>query len=420
MSRPIIPDRDSSLNQHSSVSLDPTTTLAIPKRSSSKRKVSATASQYRSERDAVTDTIKKQRKQLKPSSSYDSNFWSSKADLLSLDHKRLDLNRMAEFHEYLENGGTLSYSEWENSTPTALELRREMHALQQKKQIAEHQAEKLRKTTHSKGLLQAFVKLFNSSKLGFNINTTGQGRRTTDNQSKMRSSMVKDYCNGKKTSVWEPVLGMWVHPQLTVAAHLFPWHSADMMDQIFGQGAVEEVFSSLNGLFLCREIESALEKGYIAITPDQDLEPEDLSPPEADREARRQRLKEWERSSPKEYKVVVLDSSPKIMQEAVFDQTNLGYPVSRLAELHGRRLNFLNDFRPRSRYVWWTYLHAITQISWREKNTIESAIPKEVAKGTRYWGTRGRYVKKNMLLGFIQEIGHDVESIRRNHQGACN
>jgi hypothetical protein len=32
-------------------------------------------------------------------------------------------------------------------------------------------------------------------------------------------------------------------------------------------------------------------------------------------------------------------------------------------------------------------------------------------KGTRYWGTQGRYVKKNQLLGFVEQIGHDISSI---------
>lgn len=38
-------------------------------------------------------------------------------------------------------------------------------------------------------------------------------------------------------------------------------------------------------------------------------------------------------------------------------------------------------------------------------------IQKEVLKGTRFWGTHGKYVKRNMLLGFVNEIGHDVKSI---------
>lgn len=409
MSQPTIPDRRSSLD-HTTPAMP-----AVPVRSSSKRKAATTLStaplwELQQDRENAVIEIKKRRKELKPSSSYDSDFWSSKADLIGLDHERVELHRMVVFREYEHNGGTLSYSDWEDSVTTALELRREGHALQQQETIARYQAERLKATTPSKSLRQTFVKLFNSSKIGFNISTTGQGRRPTEDQSKMRSSMMRDYCNGNIASAWESVLGMWVNARFVTAAHLFPWRSADTMDQIFGEGAVNEIFSSYNGLFLDPEIESALDKGYLVIIPDQDIEPQDPSFPKIDQEARHQRLKEWERSNPKEYKVVVLDPKPDMMQKIIFDK-NTGYPVETLAELHGRRLKFLNDFRPRSRYVWWTYLNALTQISWREKASTNTAIQQEVNKGTRYWGTHGRYVRKNQLLGFVEQIGHDVKSI---------
>ncbi|KAF4458750.1 hypothetical protein FALBO_14504 [Fusarium albosuccineum] len=47
------------------------------------------------------------------------------------------------------------------------------------------------------------------------------------------------------------------------------------MDDIFGKGSVDEIFSPLNGLFLHVKVEAALDKGLIAIVPDVDLEPAD-------------------------------------------------------------------------------------------------------------------------------------------------
>jgi hypothetical protein len=41
----------------------------------------------------------------------------------------------------------------------------------------------------------------------------------------------------------------------------------------------------------------------------------------------------------------------------------------------------------------------------------EIFIQKEAARGMRYWGICGPYVKRNQLLGFVEQIGHDVESI---------
>jgi hypothetical protein len=73
-------------------------------------------------------------------------------------------------------------------------------------------------------------------------------------------------------------------------------------------------------LFLAVEIEEALDRGFLAIGPNQDIEPENSSSPWQDKEARRQRLKEWDASSPKEYKVVVLDAKPAMMQKVTFDK----------------------------------------------------------------------------------------------------
>ena len=189
---------------------------------------------------------------------------------------------MAEFRQYKEDRGPLAYPDWENSVTTALELLREAHALHQQETIARYQAERLNATKPSNSLRQTFVKLFNSSKIGFNSNTTGQRRRPTKDQSKMRSLMVRDYSNINIASVWEPVLGKWVKARHATATHLFPWRSAETMDQIFGEGAIKEIFSSYNGLFLDPEIESALDKGYLVIIPDQEIEPQDPSRPEID------------------------------------------------------------------------------------------------------------------------------------------
>jgi hypothetical protein len=40
-----------------------------------------------------------------------------------------------------------------------------------------------------------------------------------------------------------------------------------------------------------------------------------------------------------------------------------------LLDLHGRQLNFRTDFRPRDRYVWWTFMKAILVNGWRQKQT---------------------------------------------------
>ncbi len=56
-------------------------------------------------------------------------------------------------------------------------------------------------------------------------------------------------------------------------------------------------------------------------------------------------------------------------------------------------------------------MSSLLQTAWRQRQTEKNVLRHEVAKATRYWGTRGRHVKKNMLRGFVQELGHDMESI---------
>ena len=110
--------------------------------------------------------------------------------------------------------------------------------------------------------------------------------------------------------------------------------------------------------------------------------------------------------------MIVLDPTPACIHDEVFSEELYHLGFTTLAGLDGRRLVFVNDARPKARYVWWTFLSAITRLTWKcSVNSPDSLIQKEVLKGTRYWGTHGKYVKRNMLLGFVQEIGHDVSSI---------
>ncbi|KAK0734035.1 hypothetical protein B0T26DRAFT_633459, partial [Lasiosphaeria miniovina] len=257
-----------------------------------------------------------------------------------------------------------------------------------------------------------FLKLFNSSKLGFDLPNAGsKGRRETTDQSMMRDLIRQAYCPGSD-NIWEPVLGTWVDKRLAIAAHLFPWRSADLMDSIFGTGARDKLFSPVNGIFLDPAIEHALDRGFLVIVPDTNLEAKDSAAPWEDKDERHQALKDWETTTPREYRIIVLDATPSSMQEAVFSKQLHNLEFNNLAGLHGRRLQFLNESRPRARYVWWTFLNAITQLNWKGSlKSSKSLIQNEVLKGTRYWGTHGRYVKKNILLGFVNEIGHDVSSI---------
>ncbi|KAK3365034.1 hypothetical protein B0T24DRAFT_560705 [Lasiosphaeria ovina] len=361
----------------------------------------------------LVDQTKAARKKLRPSSSFDSAFWSSKADILTMDAERIKLYSCLQFNEYQEEGGQLSREQWEDVDQKARECLLESIALAQQAKVARDQADKMKKGSRIQGICSAFVKLFNSSKLGFALeNAASKGRRDTHDQSMMRNSMKQVYCPGNRLAIWEPVLGAWIDPSNVIAAHLFPWQSADFMEPIFGTGARDELFSSANGIFLHRLIEKAFDRGFLVLVPDTKVEAQNTLAPWEDQEERHEALRDWEMTHPREYRIAVLDATPHCMKESIFDKEIHGLESETLAGLHGRRLTFLNNARPRARYVWWAFLSAVTQLTWKGSlANPESLIQKEVLKGTRYWGTHGKYVKKNMLLGFVQELGHDVSSI---------
>ncbi|KAF4419181.1 hypothetical protein FACUT_11561 [Fusarium acutatum] len=170
------------------------------------------------------------------------------------------------------------------------------------------------------------------------------------------------------------------------------WKQGAWMNEIFGAGAREELFAPENGLFLHVTIEKALEKGKIAIVPDIDMEPANPMMPNEDLRERQDRMKHWEQQEIKDYKVIVILKNHKDVTKSVFNPEHYG--IENLASLDGRKLVFLTDFRPRAPW-----------------NNDVNYQHEEVRKCTRYWGTRSRYVKRNQLLGFVEEMGHDVESI---------
>jgi hypothetical protein len=75
-------------------------------------------------------------------------------------------------------------------------------ALKQQEKIARLRAEKLKETISFHIIRNSFVKLFNSSKLGSEIEAAAKGRRDTSDQSNIRSSMIETYCPGRPADVW--------------------------------------------------------------------------------------------------------------------------------------------------------------------------------------------------------------------------
>ncbi|PGH15590.1 hypothetical protein AJ79_02372 [Helicocarpus griseus UAMH5409] len=114
------------------------------------------------------------------------------------------------------------------------------------------------------------------------------------------------------------------------------------------------------------------------------------------------------KTTPQEYKFLVLDKSGLWEAAASFDGS------LKFRDIHGQRVRFQpgNSFRPRARYLYFKYVLA-TLVQLRKRNikygthTIE--LPDiEMPELPRVWATEGKYLRKNLILAFIEGIGHEL------------
>ncbi|XDG05367.1 hypothetical protein ABKA04_004982 [Annulohypoxylon sp. FPYF3050] len=347
--------------------------------------------------------IKKRKKNLKLRSSFDSEYWSSHLEVLEMEKELHEYNSILAYREHEKGSNSkLPYDEWLRSTDIGFELSRKRRAIDLKLLVARSQIARLAKQ-HL--ILESWICLF--------FGAASHGLRDNQEQSRMRAEMMDKYHaeNREEGSVWEPVCGTWLRSEWVHATRLYPSKSIAHADIIFGKGAQDEIMTAMNGLFLCPDIEEILELGYIAIVPDVRLETDSKEDPTTNLETRRKSVKDWESTDPKEYKVVILDRNGLESRIRVMLKYPQVYNIKSVDDLDGRRLKFLTDFRPSARYMWWAFLNSVVNSSYRNKARRGIGVDKEVELANSYWGTRGRYVKRNQLLGFMEHLGQDIEGI---------
>ncbi|CAI0643352.1 unnamed protein product [Colletotrichum noveboracense] len=329
------------------------------------------------QRQLLTYKLKEKRVKVQPSKSSGSRFWSDSADIEQMYMDEVALEAHVNFLKAKDKGEVNTLEDW------------------------------LAKDNNHRWSIK-----YLAHKQSMEINIAVSKRDNKD-QLAFRDHMLKKHCPDRryKSCCWDPVLAEWNRREIFHTVHLFSHRFRDSMDTIFGPGTVKELFKAQNGLFLHKDIEQALDDGVLAIVPDIDLEPADLDFPLTDTEGRKQRLRDWEKSEVKEYKIIVIDPShPTLTEEKTL---SFSQGIHSLLELHGRKLKFLTDFRPRARYIWWVFLVSVTVAGWRTKNQnpdVANAITKEIRAGIRCWGTPGTYITRNVLESFIISIGHDARS----------
>ncbi|KAK3945135.1 hypothetical protein QBC46DRAFT_445559 [Diplogelasinospora grovesii] len=227
--------------------------------------------------------------------------------------------------------------------------------------------------------------------------------------------MIEDSCAiGEKTGFrWCPVSNMWHGKSVCGPSELLSPIHEGLMEDIFGEGIHERDrwrSGSVNGLFLHKDIERALHRGWVAIVPDVDIDFQTMDELE--------RMEEWSTDNwdscdVKDYKVVVTNPhEPRIYENLEEFSPNPYDPTKTIADLHGRKLKFLTDARPEACYLFWAFLRGILRDSW---DTQDDNIREEVWRAIKYWNKGGgRYIKQNMLLGFVEQLGEGARDILAN------
>jgi hypothetical protein len=77
--------------------------------------------------------------------------------------------------------------------------------------------------------------------------------------------------------------------------------------------------------------------------------------------------------------------------------------------LDGAKVEFRNNYRPRARYLYFHFCVQILRLTWGYRRKDAEILKKEL--GRVFWGTPGRYLPKNMLQAFVNELGPECEAL---------
>ncbi|KAF2711412.1 hypothetical protein K504DRAFT_374208 [Pleomassaria siparia CBS 279.74] len=247
---------------------------------------------------------------------------------------------------------------------------------------------------------RSFMQLFTTSRLGLDINT-GLGRRDSKDQSSFRDKVILAYdlrqaTTGTMDMAWNIVMGGFENKAHFVASPLFSVkHGQETMNAIFGNEAAGELFSPKNALFLPSGMEALFDCGFFAIVPN------------IRHDASKAELSLWEQTSPRDYKIRILDERHQKIDESFA-------PGKTWRQLDGQKLMFRNNFRPRARYLYFNFCMQLLKLSWKRgggKSACAALPSLNPEIGKHFWGTRGKYLPTNQLLTLVEELGHEWDSV---------
>ena len=376
--------------------------LNIPERSSSKRAFIDIEAD-KDKRSDLDGKIEREAKKIKAANSFNFIYWTKLGEVSELKAKRSVLS-LRILQDELADESALN----ENDEVKRLREEEYLHSLEA--DIFRKQASRVEVNPgdEEKNRRGYFMQLWTTSTKGLGIlgSETGRGKRSRHVQVQFREKLIAA-CKSRHPDptipeLWCPILGHFFPGEESMhAAHIFPWAEGQVaMDEFFGREVenVEELNEIPNGLTLSIFAEKRLEDGDIVLVPDvKDA-------------ASQEEIDAWSESEPKEYKIRVMNHRAKGM-----DWAHPGYIHRNQTwnNLDGKKVQFSSDHRPRARYLYWQYCKTVLRQSWKEKGIkAKDVLMRE--RGKKFWGTKDPYIKKRMLLAFVEQLGHNHEALMEN------
>lgn len=192
-----------------------------------------------------------------------------------------------------------------------------------------------------------------------------------------------------------PYFGVYRDAAQVTASHLFAYkHGQDAMDDIFGKIPPKELFSSRNGIIMSAEIEMHSDSGVLAIVPDLPDKPTASI------------LSFWANQYVRDYKVHITDNEWPKLDKQIFPFGELKW-----RNLDNRKLQFQSRQRPAARYLYFHYCIQVLRRAWKAGPGMKAGLVLKDEFDKPVWATPGRYIARNMLLAFIEEVGNENESL---------
>ena len=366
------------------------------------------ARQLRETKKAIEKNLREEEKRLKVQATFDAGFWTK---LIQIDQKWVEATQLGRKASILEYGCQEGNIDHEDAWKASEDGRRilEIEAMLAKRLSHIHRQKELfsAPSNPARTLRKAFTQMFiRSARFGMDIPNTAE-RQTGPLQDQFKEELIelmeKNPPGGKLSSwAWCPIMKEYCDKEIMVASHLFPAGATqETMDAIFGPQelymwgdqataaisqpeAKGELFRACNGIYWSHHAADRFRKGYFVLVPDLDAD------------CTRAQARAWQESAVKEYRIRVIRPDAPDMQQSISPR-NLGL----WCEIDDQRVEWGSPvFRPRARYLYWTYLVALLRTG---HDSAQERI------GRKGWGSGGAYVKKNMLSGFLEEIGHSYD-----------